>query len=275
MRPSRLLLTVMLTLFAPLIAMADEARDMERAKMLEQMRSIAQDTRVSVKDGNAEVTLLEKPLFRYDDQPRRLVDATIWAWTVKGRPIAFQKIEALEREPKQWQLCFSSLSEQNLQAHWKYRKFETSEAGVTFRAAPGAPAVAASSLERRKQLRQLARSFTARILTNPQESDSQEMRLLTTPLTEFENEKTKVLEGAVFGYATNGTNPDLLIVFLARPIEGKDQWHYAPARMTIGEITILHDKKSVWECSFATPGESVFPTWTYFQTLRMPFDEKK
>ena len=101
------------------------------------------------------------------------------------------------------------------------------------------------------------------------------MRLLTTPMIEFDDEKTKLLNGAVFGYSTNGTNPDLLIVFLARPNPSKAAWHYAPARMTTGGITVSHDKKSVWECSFTDPGENAFPTWTYFQTTRVPPAEVK
>jgi hypothetical protein len=213
---------------------------------------------------------VDKPVFRYDDQPRRLLDATVWAWTYEGRPIAFQKIEAMDGEPAQWQYCFSSLAEDRLKAQWTGgRNYQSTEAGVAYRPVPDSPAVAPRSPERRRQLRELARSFAARIQPDSRSNDTQEMRLLTTPLFEFDDETSKLLQGAVFGYSTNGTNPDLVVAFEARPLQDKAAWHYAPARMTIGGITLRHGDKPVWECPPAEPGQNVFPTWTYFQTSRM------
>jgi hypothetical protein len=248
---------------------ADDARDERRAKMLEKMEAVAQETKVSFAEGNGEVLLRDKPVFRYDDQPRRLVDATVWTWIYQGRPIAFQKVEAIERGAGEWQRCFVSLAEDRLKVQWgKGRMFESTEAGVSYRPVPDAPAMAPRNLERRRQLRELARTFTARILLDPANQDSQEMRLLTSPMFEFEDEKSKLLRGAVFGYSTNGTNPDLLILFEAREAQGSFAWHYAPARMTTGGITVAHSDKPIWECAFAEPGQSTFPTWTYFQTPR-------
>lgn len=272
-------LTLVFVILLPLAGMADDTRDKQRAKILEQMEAIARDTKVSFAEGTGDVSLVDKPVFRYDDQPRRLIDATVWAWTYEGRPIAFQKVEALDRGRGEWQRCFTSLAEDPLKVQWgEGRKFKTTEAGVTYRPVPDAPSVAPRTLERRRQLRELARKFTARILLNPHSKDSQEMRLLTTPIFEFDDEKTNVLQGAVFGYSTNGTNPDLLIVFEARPAQDKQDktvWHYAPARMTTGGITVSYGDKSVWECAFAEPGENAFPTWTYFQTSRPPLEETK
>ncbi|MGI8982559.1 MAG: hypothetical protein ACR2FY_25280 [Pirellulaceae bacterium] len=266
----------MLAILVPLFGTADDERDARRVKMLEQMLTVARGTKVAFAEGTGEVSLVEKPTFRYDDQPRRLIDATVWTWMYDGRPIAFQKIEALDRDSKQWQICFTSLAEHPLQVQWDGgRKYQSKEAGVTYRAVPAAPALAQGNLERRKQLRELARSFSARILLDSRGKDSQEMRFLTTPLIEFDDAKTKLLDGAVFGYSTNGTNPDLLIVFLARPAQGKPAWHFAPARMTTGGITVSYGKKPVWECSFTEPGENSFPTWTYFQTIRPDANENK
>lgn len=244
--------------------------------MLQQMHSRAKDTLVRFVAGSDDPELVEKPVFRYDDQPRLLADATLWTWTHKGRPVAFQKIEAGDIGGRaMWQYCFSSLAEDRLEAEWKdIRKFRAQEAGVVYRLAPGAPAVAPRSAERRRQIRELARAFSARIIPNPKRDEDQEMRLLTTPIFEYEDPETKLLQGAVFGYSTNGTNPDLLVVFEARPDMGKPAWHIAPARMTIGAITVSYGKQKVWECEFAEPGQNEFPTWTYFQTDRKVVKEE-
>jgi hypothetical protein len=258
------------------VAWGDDAGEERRAEMLQQMQSRAMETMVRIIGGSDEPKLVEKPVFRYDDQPRLLVDATLWTWTLGGRPIAFQKIEAGGPEGNRyWQYCFSSLAEQKVEAQWKeIRKFRATEPGVVYRPVPGAPAVASRGTERRRQIRELARGFSARIIPNPQRNEDQEMRLLTTPIFEYDEPKAKLLQGAVFGYSTNGTNPDLLVVFEARTDMDKLAWHYAPARMTIGEITVSYGKQKVWECPFAEPGQSEFPTWTYFQTDRKVVKEE-
>jgi len=276
LRKRAVLVLGVLTILLPLAGMADDESEKQRAKLLEQMGTIAQETKVSFVEGSGEAALVDKPVFRYDDQPRRLIDATVWTWTYEGRPIAFQKIEAMDRDPRQWQHCFTSLAEDRLQVQWGGgRKYQSTEAGVAYRAVPDAPAIAPRTLERRRQLRELARGFTARILLDPRSKDSQEMRLLTTPIFEFDDEKTKLLKGAVFGYSTNGTNPDLLIVLEARPSPDKPAWHYAPARMTTGGVTVTYGDKTVWECAFTEPGQNAFPTWTYFQTSRVAVEENK
>jgi hypothetical protein len=99
--------------------------------------------------------------------------------------------------------------------------------------------------------------------------------LLTTPIFEFENEKSKRLSGAVFGFSTNGTNPDLLIVFEALPNRGKPVWHFAPGAMTISGITIKRSDKVVWERPHAKSGQNKFETWTFFQVPRKPVEDVK
>lgn len=258
------------------IALSDDPGDERRAQTLKQMQSRAMETTVRVIGGSEEPKLVEKPVFRYADQPRFLVDATLWTWTVEGRPVAFQKIEAGGPEGgPYWQYCFSSLAEGKIEAQWKdIRKFRATEPGVTYRPVPDALAVASRGTERRRQIRELARTFSARIVPNPGRDEDQEMRLLTTPIFEYDEPDTKLLRGAVFGYSTNGTNPDLLVVFEAREHMDKLAWHYAPARMTIGAITVSYGKKKVWECPFVEPGQNEFPSWTYFQTPRKAMKEE-
>jgi hypothetical protein len=132
----------------------------------------------------------------------------------------------------------------------------------------GAPPVAAESAQRKRQARELVRKFSARIVTDPKDNTTQEMRLLTTPLLEFEDPKTKELQGTVFGLSTNGTNPDVLIVLEVRGDGEKRGWHFAPARMTSGAVTLTYRDSKVWETKWVDPGEAPFPTWTYFATAR-------
>jgi hypothetical protein len=59
------------------------------------MRHRAEATRVYRLD-NQKWTSCEiqpEPIFRYSDQPRHILDATIWVWGRSGRPNVLQKIE--------------------------------------------------------------------------------------------------------------------------------------------------------------------------------------
>src|SRR4051812_18165224 len=48
-----------------------------------------------------EVALIPEPILRYDDKPRNIYDATLWAWGPKGRPAAVLKVENYPHRPAQ------------------------------------------------------------------------------------------------------------------------------------------------------------------------------
>src|SRR4029450_5315602 len=86
--------SVVVGVAAPVVG--DEQTEQRRAQLLAEMQSLAQQTKVSYQGSTTSLKLNDKPVFRYDDQPRRFIDATMWVWTDQGRPMAFQKIEAVE-----------------------------------------------------------------------------------------------------------------------------------------------------------------------------------
>jgi hypothetical protein len=116
----------------------------------------------------------------------------------------------------------------------------------------------------------MARNFSGRILLNPNTNVSAEMRLLTTPIYEFTDPQTQLLAGAVFGFETNGTNPDLLVLLEARGSPENPQWQFAPARMTSGGITLNYRDAKAWEAPFVSPHEGPFANWLFFRTPRTP-----
>jgi hypothetical protein len=254
----------------------ERENDGQRSQLLGAMRSLAEETKVDFveQDKGSRVELIKNPVFRYADQPRRFVDATLWAWTHKGRPVAFQKIEAMEfgeaaSASRFWQFCFASVSTDLVAAQWPgERRFKSTEPGVVFRSIAGAPAVAGGNAARKRQARELVRKFSARILTDPKNNFTQEMRLLTTALFDYDDPETKEYRGAVFGLSTNGTNPDVLLVLEVGGEKGKPAWHFAPARMTTGGVTLRFGETKVWECESADAAEVALKTWTFFVTPR-------
>lgn len=249
-----------------------EQTALRRAQLLAEMTTLAQKTKVAGEHGE-DVKLVDKPVFRYDDQPRRFIDATMWIWTDHGRPAACQKIEAryeFNTGQPLWGYCFTSLSPGRLSASWGERTYQSSQPGIAWQPLEGSPAPAAGNVQRKRQLRELARGFSGRALLNPRTGDSAELRLFTTPIYEYSDPDTGLLIGAIFGFETNGTNPDVLVVIEAVETAGKPQWQFAPARMTTGGITLNYRERKAWECEFVQPSEGPFANWLFFPMPRKP-----
>jgi len=274
---------LMLSIGSPITspAAADEKVERRRQQLLAEMQSLAQQTKVSSAGSTIPLKLADKPVFRYDDQPRRFIDATMWVWTDQGRPLAFQKIEAVEygdaaAPDSRWQLCFTSTSPDLLAVQWpEKRTFHSAEPGIAFAPLAAAPEVAEGNAQRKRQARDLARKFTGRIVTSPKANIVQQMRLLTTPIFEYTDPETREFQGAVFGLSTNGTNPDVLLVLEVREDKvraGEERlaWHFAPARMTCCEVTVAFADTKVWQVDWVNGTEAPFATWTFFSSPRQP-----
>lgn len=252
---------------------AEESAERQRALRLQQMRTLAEQTEVRLMTADRPAVLVPNPVFRYDDQPRHFIDATMWVWTDAGQPVAFQKIEAViqidTREPL-WGYCFTSLANQPLAMKWADAKpYVTPEAGLKLNPFPGmTEPVAANATARKLQMNRLARRFGARIILNPRTNETAEMRLLPKPIFEFFDAEGKLPLGAVYGFSSNGTNPDLLVMLQAVTNDDSTEWHFSPTRMTTGGLKLRWDEELVWETEFVSPHAGPFPTWTFFRTPR-------
>jgi hypothetical protein len=232
------------------------------------MRKRAEETRVRYQEGDREPKLLESPVFRYADQPTRIVDATLWVWTDAGRPVAFQKIEAMDNGGTFWTNCFVSVDKNLLAIGWNDRgEFRSTEPGVEFRPLAGAPAVPAGSAARKRAARALAREFSARIY-DVRLDTADETRALPTPVFEYSNPETMDFQGAAFAFAYRGTNPAVLILLEPLAAEGGLAWHYGVARLTSCGVVIKYQERTVWEVDVHRDPPRDFPTWTFFFSPR-------
>lgn len=239
----------------------------QRERLLAQMRELAQKTQVRYRQGERQPQLVASPVFRYDDKPRHFLDATLWAWTDAGRPVAFEKIEAIDSQTPIWQHCFTSASAELLKVEWADgRRYQTTSPGVEFRPLAEAPAVAAGAAQRKRQARELVREFSARIVTDLASNQSEAMRLLPRAIFEYSEPQSQAFLGAVFGLTTSGTNPDLLLLLEPRGEGETLQWNYAVARMTAGGVSLRYRGTPVWEVDFIERGKA-FPNWVFFSLL--------
>jgi hypothetical protein len=255
-------------LLVALLATGLLADDTSGERLTEAMRALARQTAVSRNDAGttAAATLLPQPVFRYSDQPRRILDATLWLWSAGGRPLALQKIEAVTRSDRPaWTVCFASVSEERLSTRWPDGRVYEATGGVQFAPLPDPPPVPPSNPKLKRHLRQVARRFAAEIINAPDGSNVEQMRLLPRPIHEYGGEDSELRAGAIFGFACNGTNPDAYVLIEVLEDEAGDpRWRYGFARMTTGGLRFTLDGRDVWSAEWVHPVSKAFDSWTFF-----------
>lgn len=238
---------------------ADSVASEASLKVLQQR---VETTHVSVaKEAGRVAKLVEKPVFRYSDELRRIEDAGIWLWTDRGRPAAAMKVEKYQaaRFSVPWLYCFTSLSSELVDAEWTTAKpFRAKQPGVKWQALPDDPAITRSA--RLIQMRDIARRFSIELLQDTLGKDRTQMRLLPRPLFRCD-ETPEVLDGAVFGFTGTGTNPDVLLLLDLPP---KGGWRFGVAGMTAEGVSAKLGEKVVAEIPHTAGRGNVFDNWCNF-----------
>jgi hypothetical protein len=115
--------------------------------------------------------------------------------------------------------------------------------GVKFEPISGAPTPARTSPQRLRQMRELAKDFTARHID--QDKTERDLRLLNRPLYRYETTGDDPSDGGLFVFVL-GTDPDGVLLIESRTSGGEPRWEYALARMTHMEIRISHRGHLLW-----------------------------
>jgi hypothetical protein len=219
-------------------------------------------TAVRGQDRSTSAELRSEPVFRYSDNVRHFADASAWLWQASGRPVAFCKLERLAGAMG-WQYCFVSLSDQLITANWSDRlEWQARKAGIVWSPVPQAREPQATQSGRLSQMRLIARQFEGTI-TNVPSNRSEKMRLLPTPLVRYASEEDGVLDGALFGLTSKGTNPDALLLVEAVRSDGKDEWRYGFQGATGDRVEMRLADAVVWSKSDTEgPGDHENWMWT-------------
>lgn len=226
----------------------------ERAKTIEVQR---------VAEGNRElVALHDLPVFRYSDQPRGFVDATLWCWGATGRPAAVAKVEmVVDKGKPYWQYCLASTADEPLEVNFGgVRRFTASQPGIEFKSIADANVPQDTPAGRLRQMKELFARFSSTVHSRHVDSDElvkQEMRSLPSPIHRYAG--AGVDDGVIFGLTSNGTNPDLLVFIELRSVGDQPKTpHYGIVRMTDAELHVRIDDHEVWNSPYQAPKV----TWT-------------
>lgn len=228
---------------------------------LEEMRRHATGLRLStIPDAETTHELVSAPVFRYSDQRRNMLDGTLWRWGATGRPVALMKIELYPTAAggTRWVYCLASLSDDLIEAESNGRQpYRTTEPGLTMEPISNTREPAGSATLRRLQMKRLAQQFEVTIWNEVDNSD--QMRLLPTPICRYSNPDAQLLDGAVFGF-TMGTNPDVLVVIEADLSDGAAEWRFGCVCMTSAGFEVRFKDRVVFDVPYSrqragTPAE--------------------
>jgi hypothetical protein len=188
------------------------------------------------------VLLWSNPL-RFGD-----TNGSVFVWTYEGRAEAvgtvFSHLARQDPEKRYIAHSFHSLSleplvaERNEMSSWSIKV-----PGIQPEKIPDAPVPAGTAPLRLKQMRDLAREFSA---TTRLDDVDQELRLLSQPLYRYESTLPEVVDGALFTFVT-GTDPELMLVIEARRIAGGPVWHFGAGRFSDLAIKLRHKDAVLWK----------------------------
>jgi hypothetical protein len=192
--------------------------------------------------------LRREPIYRWTN-PTRVGGqiGEVFIWTEHGRPEVIGSIFS-HPDGNLRVFCheFHSLSTEVLVVDRDApNRWEPQAPGVDLKPIPGAPAPARSAAQRQAQIRELARTFSGRSLSD--QGQSWELRLLPRPLYRYESTSTDVIDGALFALVSSaGTDPEIILLLEARRTDSGPQWQFGAARFSDMSLWLKHNNEEVW-----------------------------
>jgi hypothetical protein len=119
------------------------------------------------------------------------------------------------------------------------------QAAVPLYALADAPAPEATAKARTRQMRELAREFTAHTVDD--RDVRWQLRLLSRPLYRYEVPGSDLVDGAIFAFVSDaGTDPEIILFLEAVQDGAKVTWRYRTVRLSISSLYVQYQGKEVW-----------------------------
>jgi hypothetical protein len=234
----------------------------QRDKAVNVMRGRAKGTKVFVGENKSQAAELnQEPLLYFNNLPHRIVNGSLWGWSAGGRPVTLCKVEQYDRgRPDQtWLYCLASLSDKKIAVEFRDGvSWSAKTAGVEMRDLPDGPAPAEDARGRLRQMKDLARRFSATDF-EPNGPGRSQLRLLPQPVWRYSDAAGGTVDGAIF--ATEGVAA-VYLVELRQKRGQRPKWHYGVTAMDAWAVSIKLYDKEVWKKPF-TPGPAPYENWIF------------
>jgi hypothetical protein len=251
------LIPALFCIVAASIALADEPQDEKARAALSLEHGRAEVAKFKIRAAGPrddEFRLQPKPVLHWSNQIRGSLYGDVYVWTLKGRPEVVGSF--LEYFPSQHtEVELHSLSLRPLVAERPDQlSWTASEPGVRLKPIPGAPPPAKTPAQRLRQIRELAKDFTAR--QTARDGIDYQMRLLLQPLYRYEGTDGALIDGALFAFVHAG-DPEVFLLIEARNVGDTAEWQYALARFNSIFLAVNHKGREIWSVQPIVPWEQV------------------
>lgn len=255
-----------LVLCLPMVALsqADDQDEADKKARLEAATTHMQRFELQMAQDDDLIELIDRPLLTYGDSARSNENGTLWAWGKTGRPLALVELYQPTGNAN-WvhALSLTSTSKVSLKTPVATR-WTPEETQIQPQKVPEAEPPATREAQRLRQLKDLARRFTAHEFWDPDNSRF-ELRLLVQPVHRYKDPEAGLQDGAVFVIA-HGTNPEVLLLIeaLGKSVE-EARWHCGFARLGSAEMHVELDGKEMWKVDRAANvvGKPTDPYWLF------------
>lgn len=195
------------------------------------------------------IDLIDRPLLAFTDPARRHSSGSVWAWGKTGRPVAFLELFKGDVKDKNWVHSVTLTAPHQVKLKIpSVEVWQPAEIDFNPHLFPSAPTPDKKAPARLRQLKELARRFTAHEFWEPDNSRF-ELRLLVQPVLRYRDPAAEIQDGAAFIIA-HGTNPEtVLLIEALGPSLDEARWHFALARSSNAEAHVELDGQEVWTCA--------------------------
>ena len=239
-------------------AVGDDARDAKdeaEARLSYMKKSVAvyaiTPTKSGPKQGGA-FRFLPDPLLRWNNPVSNVPDGALFLWLDDlDRPAIAAQVFIAAGTKDLWLHEFQSLSTRTFVAERDAsRMWFPDRPGVEMKSVPDVPAPAKSKVGRLTQMRDIAKRLEA--VDHFEGKSRWELRLLSTPLHRYGDEKRQIVDGALFAYA-HGTDPEALLLLEAHSVGDSLEWRFGLAPMTGYALQVKDRGTTIWSAEHRPP----------------------
>jgi hypothetical protein len=220
--------------------------------------------------------LIPKPVFRHSQPVRGDDIGAVYLWVdgqkrpaVIGTTFGFSiggGVRSMAHE-------FHSLADTPLETTWRGATYwRPATPGVSWQPIPGAPEPAESPATKLRQVRTLARRFSAHSIDH---SDGRwELRLISQPIYRYADTQSPVSAGGAVFVFCQGTDPEIVLMIEARRVEDLPNWCYACAAFSDYKLYVQLNGQEVWNVTEQVRSPNA-PLWWWHEMSkeRLPDEE--
>jgi hypothetical protein len=191
---------------------------------------------------------VSEPVYRWTNASRANGQSgAMFVWTFGGRPVALGGVFSNPEQGRRIIMHeFHAIGPLRLFPRLKDSQQKwLPGAGVPLHPLPDAPPPETTAVRRARQMRDLAREFTAHTVDDV--GARWHLRLLSRPLYRYEMAEGGLIEGAIFAFVSDaGTDPEIVLILEAVKEGEKETWYYRTVRLSISSLYVQYKGKEIW-----------------------------